>query len=549
MSLFGLHFLRPWLLLFIVVFGLLYWLSRRALGGRHRSNEVIAPHLVAALTPKQRMRDKLKPIDLVFGFSLLLAIAAAGPAWQRVASDANHKPPVVVVLKVSQSMLANDILPTRLDRAKQKIRDLLQYRAGAKTALIVYDVTSHKVLPMTEDNNVFLPFIEALNPDVMPSGAGDAVVSAIASAQRELEKTGGGAIVLAADGIEHAQVSALNKLANPFVWWQFATTKGGVIVTDDGSILSEPGGAVKTFSLDDSTAGRLQQVDVQKVTLNSQDLVEIDRAASERYREWQSADRDTPLREMTWYFVWPLVAFAVLWFRRGFISRDNQPKRRLPHGVTHLAVVGLLGTLAYSPASEAEVLDWFLSRDQQGMIAYNNKAYKKAAGLFDDPMWKGAALYAYGDYTHSAQIFATVGTTDGLYNRANALFKGHQYEAAIAGYKQVLQQQPDHSKAARNLALVEAVLQSLLDQGGNVDLEQSVTTDVDVKKVSEDAGAESQDYQVTDTLSEDAKDQWMRSVESDMSDFLTAKFATEAASGNTATTQSRTNGQSVGEAP
>ena len=529
MSLFDLHFLRPWVLLCALLFAALYWFLRRALANQSNAQDLIAPHLVAALTPKQRLRDKLKPIDLVFVFSLFLTIAAAGPAWRSTASDPNHKPPIVLVLKVSQSMLANDVTPTRLTRAKQKIRDLLQYRAGAKTALIVYDASSHKVLPMTEDNNVFLPFIEALSPEVMPNGAGDAVTAAMKIAQRELQKAGGGAIVLAADDIAHAQIAALNKLASPFIWWQFATPKGGVVVADDGSIVSGTDGEVQNFALDDSIAGKLQQVDVQKVTLNSQDLVEIDRVASERYRDWKNADSNAPYREMTWYFVWPLLLFVALWFRRGFVSLDAA--QRSSRAVSSLAVIGLLGTLSYSPASEAEAIDWFLTRDQQGMLAFHNKEFKKAAALFNDPMWKGAALYEAGDYTQSAQVFATVGTVDGFYNRANALFKGHEYQAAIAGYQQVLVQQPDHRQAARNLAIAQAAMQSLLEQGGNIDAEQSISLEVDDKKVAEPADGESQDYQVSDTLSEDAKDQWMRSVESDMSDFLTAKFAAEAASG------------------
>lgn len=535
MNLFDLHFLRPWVLLCGLLFAALYWFLRRGLANQSNSQNLIAPHLVAALIPKQRLRDKLKPIDLVFVFSLVLTVAAAGPAWRSAASDPDHKPPIVVVLKVSQSMQANDIAPTRLTRAKQKIRDLLEYRAGAKTALIVYNATSHKVLPMTEDNNVFLPFIEALSPEVMPNGAGDAVTAAMVTAQRELQKAGGGAIVLAADDIEHAQIAALNKQASPFIWWQFATSKGGVIVADDGSIVSGDGGEVKNFALDDSIAGKLQQVDVQKVTLNSQDLVAIDRAASDRYRDWKNTDNNTPYREMTWYFVWPLLIFVALWFRRGFVSLDAKRRQPSSNTVSALAVIGIVGSLAYSPTSEAAAIDWFLTRDQQGMIAFHNKEFRKAAALFDDPTWKGVALYEVGDYTQSAQVFATVGTVDSLYNRANALFKGHEYQAAIVGYQQVLVQQPDHRQAARNLAIAQAAMQSLLAQGGNIDAEQSISLEVDDKKVAEATDGESQDYQVTDTLSEDAKDQWMRSVESDMSDFLTAKFSAEAASGDATT--------------
>ncbi len=48
-------------------------------------------------------------------------------------------------------MTANDVVPTRLERAKQKTEDLLKLRAGARTALVAYAGTAHLVVPMTND--------------------------------------------------------------------------------------------------------------------------------------------------------------------------------------------------------------------------------------------------------------------------------------------------------------------------------------------------------------------------------------------------------------
>jgi Ca-activated chloride channel family protein len=63
------------------------------------------------------------------------------------------KAPLVIALDLSQTMDAIDLDPTRLERAKLKIRDLLEERSGARTALSVYAGTTHMVLPFTTDDS------------------------------------------------------------------------------------------------------------------------------------------------------------------------------------------------------------------------------------------------------------------------------------------------------------------------------------------------------------------------------------------------------------
>ena len=65
-------------------------------------------------------------------------------------------------------MLARDVQPTRLERATQKIHDLLELRTGAKTALIAYAGSVHLAMPLTVDPNIINMFSQALTPDIMP---------------------------------------------------------------------------------------------------------------------------------------------------------------------------------------------------------------------------------------------------------------------------------------------------------------------------------------------------------------------------------------------
>ena len=65
-------------------------------------------------------------------------------------------------------MRANDLQPTRLDRARFKVLDLIEQRSGSSTALIAYAGSAHILMPPTKDLNVVKPFLESLDPAIMP---------------------------------------------------------------------------------------------------------------------------------------------------------------------------------------------------------------------------------------------------------------------------------------------------------------------------------------------------------------------------------------------
>lgn len=79
-----------------------------------------------------------------------------------------------------------------------------------------------------------------------------------------------------------------------------------------------------------------------------------------------------------------------------------------------------------------------------------------AAPVFDDPAWKGAALYAAGRWNEAAEAFAADAAS--AYNLGNALARAGRYEEAIAAFDRALAAHPDDEDAAFNKALLEAAL-------------------------------------------------------------------------------------------
>lgn len=195
-----LHFLRPlWLILLVPA--LLLWLaSRREADAGARWRKVMDAPLLAALTVGGDARRRLGPDDLLLAGWAAAILAVAGPTWRQAPSPfAASARPAMFVLKVTPSMQERDLAPSRLDRAREKMADLMKLREGAPTGLVAYAGSAHLALPPTPDAAAVTSLAAALAPEVMPR-AGDALADAVKLARKVLAEGGaGGSIVVFAD--------------------------------------------------------------------------------------------------------------------------------------------------------------------------------------------------------------------------------------------------------------------------------------------------------------------------------------------------------------
>ena len=194
------HFLRPWWLLLLLPALGLWRLEKREADSTSRWREVMDPGLLAALTVGKETRRRLGPGDVLLAAWIVTILAVAGPTFRQLPSPfAQSARPAMFVLKVTPSMEGRDLPPTRLDRAREKMADLLKLREGAPTGLIAYAGSAHLVLPPTPDASVITSMAGALAPDIMPR-QGDALADAVKLAQKTLADGGqGGSIVVFAD--------------------------------------------------------------------------------------------------------------------------------------------------------------------------------------------------------------------------------------------------------------------------------------------------------------------------------------------------------------
>lgn len=493
------HFLRPVWLALVPIALVLWWVVRRRARAAAALPSGLAPHLRDALLLRARGGRGLQPIDGVACAIVVLSLGAAGPTWSRVPDPfVAQTAPLVIALEVTPSMTADDVAPSRLERAKQKVRDLLQMRAGARTALIAYAGTAHRVVPMTEDTDILLPYLEGLAPEIMPREGADAT-AALALAQTLIEAEESAASVLfVLDGLETTDVEPLR-------------TGGSSL-----AVLSMLPEGVRDRGLD-----RLSGRTIVSVRPDASDLQALKRELNALYARSLREDETQPWDDRGWWFAWPAALLALIWFRRGWTMR-------------WAAVAGFaLVATAHNPSRADGLADWFLTPDQQGRLAYQAKDFDRAADLFADPLWKGFAQLRDGQYEVAAGTLARVETAQAAFAQGLAHIRGRQYRDGVRAFELALERDPDYPGAAENLETAKAIVTYIEDTREAEDTGEVAgigADDIVFDNEANRGAATSIDASPQDELGGLlSADQWMAAVDTRTSDFLRQRFALEAA--------------------
>lgn len=252
------HLMRPewlWALAPAAVLVILLWRARRHSGGW---SDVIAPELLPFLvgnTTAARGRNLL-PFILI-GW-ILAAVAASGPSWEKIPQPVVQKrDAMLLVLDLSYSMKAGDLPPSRLDRARQKLLDLLEMRREGQTGLIAYAGDSHIVTPLTDDNQTIANLLPVLSPDMMPV-PGSNTPAAIRQAIELMHSAGiaQGQIVLITDGVSKPDREAVGELLDgsnmQLTVLAVGTDNGAPIPLNRGGFLKDSQDAIVIPKLDRS---------------------------------------------------------------------------------------------------------------------------------------------------------------------------------------------------------------------------------------------------------------------------------------------------------
>ncbi len=324
------HFIRPvWLLACLPLLWLLWRLLHNA-GHGNRWRGVVDPALLEHLLDRQGSRGARWPV-FVIGFGwLMVVLALAGPSWERemtpVYRGADER---VLVVDVSKSMDATDLKPTRMERARQKLTDILQRSADTQTALVVFAAVPYVVSPLTDDAQTISSMVGSLETSIVPA-QGSRVDLALARALELLQGAGSkqGTIWLLTDSPATAKaVSQARRIVSAGYTVSvlgFGTREGAPIQEQEGGFVKDDKGNIVVAKLD--PAG-LQELAAAGAGIYSGALTS-DRDLDRLFASHQSAldvrENEQQRQTEVWRDRGPFLAllvlpFAALFFRRGWL--------------------------------------------------------------------------------------------------------------------------------------------------------------------------------------------------------------------------------------
>ena len=196
-----------------------------------------------------------------------------------------------------------------------------------------------------------------------------------------------------------------------------------------------------------------------------------------------------------------------------------------------LALFIAVGASGINPARAYTLSDWFFTPDQQGQRAFDNKDFSRAAELFNDPVWKGYALYRAGQYQQAIDLLAGLDTARASFTQGLAHVKNRQYRDAVRAFETTLQRDADYPGAAENLQTAQQIVDYIerVREQSDTGEERGIGADDVVFDNETGRGADTQiDAKPREGEGLVTTEQWMNMVDTRTEDFLRLRFLIEA---------------------
>ena len=452
-------FVRPWWLAAVPPGLVLVWWLRRRWARRGSWEPVVDPALLPHLLVGVGAPRREWPWMVMAVAVVVAGLALAGPAFERLEQPGFRSLAArVIVLDVSRSMDARDLLPSRLARARHKVSDLLRRSRDGRTGLVVFAGDAFVVAPLTRDADTLVHLLSAVDTGVMPV-QGSRPDLGLEAARGLLEKgrASVGEVILVTDGAEGLRTrDTAEALAGQGVRVSVlavGTADGAPVPLPGGGFLKSPGGEIVVPRVDVAALRAVAGAGKGRFSVLTADDADVDWLLGTRVDDpWRRSLEETDRTTDEWrdegpWLVLALLPLAALAFRRGWLL--GWP-----------LVISLALPLPVREATAFEFADLWARRDQQAARAIEQGDTGRAVAVAPDHRWRGAALYRGGRYDESAEAFGGGDTAGAHYNRGNALAHAGDLRGALDAYREALARHPGHEDAEHNRKIVESLIEA-----------------------------------------------------------------------------------------
>jgi Ca-activated chloride channel family protein len=471
----------------------------------------LLPNLTTGLSPgRENLRFSCVVLAVVF---LILALARPqwGFQWEEVKQRGLD---IVVAIDTSKSMLAEDVKPTRLARAKLAALDLMRLAKSDRLGLVAFAGAAFLQCPLTIDDSAFRQSVEALDVNIIPQG-GTALADAIETADTAFKEGDNyKVLVILTDGEDHdsgaveAAKAAAKKDMQIFTIG-IGTPEGELLQITDSKgrtdyIRDEQGNVVKSH-LNETLLRELAGATSRGFYLPMRGAKTIDNLYAEGLAPLPKSESGEKLvRRYHERFHWPLALAILCLIVETVLPDQPKPSRRfsrvasanlssssatqsLPVSVficVHLWLIPLLLFSTPSPASASpsKALDEYRAgKYDQALKDYEDALAKHK----DDPRLHynaGAAAYRSKQYDQAQKQFNDALNSPDLnlqsqayYNLGNTLFslgqgdlepdkKQKLWEESVQDFDNTLKLNPNDGDARFNRDFVQRMLEELKKQ-------------------------------------------------------------------------------------
>ena len=397
----------------IPAMAVMYWYARKK--KKNSIKKIGDPELVSQLMGQYNSRSFFRKFLMVSIAMALLIIALANLRLPSGAEKVNRTGlDVMIAMDVSKSMLAQDIKPTRLDRAKQVLSRLIDRLGNNRVGIVIFAGKAYLQMPLTGDLAAAKMYLSSATTESVPTQGtviGDALKMCYASFNPKEKKYK--TVILISDGEDHDEEAV--KIAQQMAAEGVVINTIGIGSASGAPIMDAATGQMKTDVEGNMVISRLNEESLREIAKKGNGNYQLFSNTEEvvgtltgqlATMDQRSVTEDSLINYKSLSQIFLALALAFLLIEL-FIS-EMKKKKAGGLKVAATVIMAISGSAVFAQGEKA-------------MIKEGNDAYKKA----DYP----AATQSYGKVVEKNPANATA-----QYNLGNALYKSEKTEEAIAAY-------------------------------------------------------------------------------------------------------------------